>query len=292
MKRLFLAILLAQSGLSAAAGLPGTIDPRALGRPTFVEDFRTFDRGVDQTRPARPHRWRMVSGSGGAMSPHNRSMSGTSVAMDPGFAGVRDGRPGPRALGIDPFEWRPGGPLTIKAVRTPPDALPYLWNKPYASGQAMTKFSFAQRFGYFEIEAILPKGKGMWPAFWMLPVEGQWPKNGELDIFESLGDPRVIYCTVISSTQKKVMKKVVLPFDASAGYHRYGAAYDRNEIVWYVDRREVMRTATPADMKTQPMYLRMNLAVGGSWGGQPDANTVFPGRYTIRRVSAWQLPGG
>ena len=292
MKRLLPGVLLLQSGLAAAVGLPATIDPRALGRPSFMEDFRTFDYGVDQLRSARPHRWRVVSGSGGPFSPSNRSMSGSSVAVDPGFAGVQGGRAGPRPLGINPFEWRPGGPLVIKAIRTPPALLPWVWNKPYISGQAMTKFSFSQRFGYFEIEAILPKGKGLWPAFWMLPMAGQWPKNGELDIFESLGDPRVIYCTVISSTQKKVQKKVVLPFDASAGYHRYGAAYDRDEIVWYVDRREVMRTATPADMKTQPMFLRMNLAVGGAWGGQPDANTVFPARYTIRRVSAWTLPGG
>jgi hypothetical protein len=291
MKRHFLGLaLLLQAMGASATPLPSQIAPERFGAPTFEERFKTFDYGVDQIRPAKPHRWRVVSGSGGPLSPSNRSMSGTSFAADPAFSGVRDGKAGPRPFGLNPFEVTPGQ-LNIVARPTPPEIRPWAWNKPYVSGQAMTKFSFSQLHGYFEIEAKLPKGKGLWPAFWLLPVTGQWPHNGELDIFEGLGDPFVIYCTVISGTQHKVQKKIALPFDSSAGFHLYGAAWGPDEIVWYVDRREVLRTPTPADMKTVPMFIRMNLAVGGAWGGHPDASTVFPARYAIRRVSAWRLPG-
>jgi beta-glucanase (GH16 family) len=131
----------------------------------------------------------------------------------------------------------------------------------------------------------------MWPAFWLLPVTGRWPGAGEVDIFEGLGDPSTIYCTVIYGNAKMSQAKVAIPFDVGADFHRYGLAWSAKELVWYVDRREVARRATPPSIDRIPMYMLLNLAVGGAWGGQPNALTEFPGRFVIRRVTAWQLPG-
>lgn len=283
-------LMIAAAASPPAQPLPKSIDTSQWGTPSFIEDFKTFDQGVDQAKPAHPHRWRTVAGHGGPLDPNNRSMSGTSFGSDREFAGVSGGKVGSTPLGLDPFELEPGRSLTITAHRTPSDIVARTWNKPYYGGKITTKFSFSQLFGYFEIEAKLPAGKGMWPAFWLMPVEGTWPQNGELDILEGLGDPHIVFCTVISGKQPQAQKRVTLPFDASASFHRYGAAWGPKEIVWYIDGREVFRTATPADMKTTPMYIIANLAVGGAWGGYPTAETIFPGRYVIKRITAWRLP--
>lgn len=261
-----------------------------LGAPTFDERFITFDHGTDQVRPLRPHRWRTVYGYGGAGSISNRQMSAGSFASDAGFAGVpAAAKPRGKPLGLDPFVHERGR-LTILARRTPPAARPFAWNKPYYGGAITTKFSFTQRYGYFEIEARLPAGKGMWPAFWLMPVGGTWPDAGEIDVFEGLGDPRTIFCTVIAGKARKTTR-VALAFDASAGFHRYGVLWGAEEIVWFVDRQPVARAPTPPVLTRRDGYMIANLAVGGAWGGYPDATTRFPGRYEVRRISAWRYPG-
>lgn len=259
-----------------------------LGAPSFDERFTSFDHGTDQTRPSRPHRWRTVFGYGGPGSASNRQMSATSFAADPGFSGITRGGDGKTPLGPDPFLHRKGQ-LTIVARKTPAEIRPVTWNKPYYGGAITTKFSFTQKFGYFEIEARLPAGKGMWPAFWLMPVDGSWPDAGEIDVFEGLGDPRVIFCTVIAGKAKQ-SARVKLDFDASAGFHKYGVLWGPRELVWFVDGRRVAQAPTPGALKTQDAYMIANLAVGGSWGGWPDASTRFPGRYAIRRITVWPYP--
>jgi hypothetical protein len=261
-----------------------------LGPPSFDERFDTFDHGTDQARPRRPHRWRTVFGYGGAAAVSNRQMSAGSFAADAGFAGMTGAGPGRQPLGLDPFMHTPGR-LTILARQTPPNLRPLAWNKPYYGGAITTKFSFAQKYGYFEIEARLPTGKGMWPAFWLMPVAGAWPDAGEIDVIEGLGDPRTIFCTVIAGRHKKTTR-VRLAFDAAAGFHRYGISWSAKELIWYVDRQPVARAPTPAALTTHKAYMIANLAVGGAWGGYPDATTPFPGRYEVRRITAWPHPDG
>lgn len=259
-----------------------------LGTPSFDERFGSFDHGTDQSRPRKPHRWRTVYGHGGPNSSANRQMSAGSFAADPEFAGMTVKGPGGKALGLNPFAHQ-AGQLSILAYPTPAAVRHLVWNKPYYGGAITTKFSFAQKFGYFEIEAKLPAGKGMWPAFWLMPVGGTWPDDGEIDVMEGLGDPKVIYCTVIAGQLRK-STPVQLNFDASADFHRYGVLWGEREMVWFVDRKAVARAATPKVLTNQPAYIIANLAVGGSWGGYPDEHTVFPGQFVIRRIAAWPYP--
>ncbi|PNU06853.1 hypothetical protein A8V01_01375 [Novosphingobium guangzhouense] len=163
------------------------------------------------------------------------------------------------------------------------------WNKPFYGGAITTKFSFSQKYGYFEIEARLPSGKGMWPAFWLMPTGGSWPEDGEIDVFEGLGDPHTIYCTVIAGKLRK-STPVRLTFDASSAFHRYGILWGPKEMTWYVDRKRVAQAQTPAALTRQPAYIIANLAIGGNWGGYPDASTSFPGKYEVRRITAWPHP--
>ncbi len=296
------AIGLAAALLASAAHAyspPSAITPAALGAPTFSEIFKTFDAGEDQAQGKTPHRWRTVMGYGGAASPDNRSGSRATVYVDPGFPGVTEGQLGPKPLGLNPFHLSQDGSLSITADMTPAALKPLLWNRPYTSGVMTTRFSFAQRYGYFEVRARLPHGKGLWPAFWLLPADSLAPAGTELDVFEQLGHAsKVVFCTLHYQGRtwfwlpkpKVWEKRVPLPFDTSQGVHAYGAAWSRDQIVWYVDRREVCRQPTPEGMD-QPMYMLVNLAVGGSWGGPPDSTTRFPASMQIQAVNVWTLKG-
>lgn len=285
-------LLVVSAGRISAAPLPEVIAPDRFGQPTFDERWQAFDVGQDQVRPPRPHRWRTVLGHGGALSPDNRKGSDGSIYVDPDFPGIENGRLGEKPLGLQPFVFSRNRSVTIEARPTPDALKEKLFGKPYLSGVLTTRFSFAQRFGYFEVEAKLPVGKGLWPAFWMMPIRGQWPQNGELDIIEGLGVTNEIWCSVHSAALpgKQSSEKIKLGFDVSTDWHTYGVGWNAGELVWYVDHKAVRRIPTPADMKTEPMYLLLNLAVGGSWGGYPDASTKFPARLDIRRVTVWQFP--
>ncbi len=279
---------------------PSAITPQALGAATFSENFASFDAGEDQPPGKVPHRWRTVLGYGGSTSPDNRSGSRGTTYVDPGFPGVVDGQLGAKPLGLDPFHLTAGRYLAITAQPAPPAAKPALWNRPYTSGVITTRFSFAQRYGYYEVSAQLPDGRGLWPAFWLLPAApASSPAGTELDVFEHLGRaPRATFCTLHYQGRtwfwapKAVVweHKVVLPFEPSRGFHLYGAAWSPEQIVWYVDRHEVCRQPTPPGMD-QKMYMLLNLAVGGSWAGPPDATTRFPASFYVKSVNVWRLKG-
>jgi beta-glucanase (GH16 family) len=254
----------------------GTIDPTAFD-PTFEDNFRSFDRVVGAGRKGR---WQTVFGNGGPDALDNRSLTNNKeeqVYLDPEF----------RGLGLDPFKLTPAG-LTITADRTPSFIRGQLWDKPFTSGLITTRGTFSQLYGYFEVRARLPRGKGLWPAFWMMPTSGGWPP--ELDVMENLGaDPMGYVVTAHSKLAKPSAHVVKAGADLSAAPHAFGVAWTAQELVWYLDRREVARQPTPADMN-RPMYMLINLAVGGTWGGSPDATTVFPAVYTIEAVRAWRMP--
>lgn len=160
------------------------------------------------------------------------------------------------------------------------------------SGQMNTYKSFNQKYGYFECRAQLPKGQGFWPAFWMDRQDLKWPP--EIDVMEVLGrDVTKLYTTVHTQqngTHESAGKECIVA-DMSSGFHTYGVDWEKDFTVFYFDRAEVFRTPTPADMH-EPMFLMVNLGVGGSWGGPADASTPLPGRYLIDYVKAYKPKDG
>jgi len=284
-----LAATLAFSALSASASpeAQATIDPGAFGAPIFVETFQTLDAGQDQPPRGKPHRWRTVQGYGDSGDPANREGI-MALYVDRDFGGIIDRKALPGSLNIDPFEQRPGL-LTIVARPAPAEVLPKLQGKTYTSGLLNTRLTFAAKNAYFEGEIKFPRGKGLFPAFWLMPVQSIWPEGGEIDIVELLGkDTRTAYASIHANALHDT-KTVKLSFDAAEDFHRYGVAYTPTEIIWYIDRREVRRSPTPPDVK-DPMYIILNLAIGGDWAGAPDASTSFPARLQVRSVRVWALP--
>jgi beta-glucanase (GH16 family) len=119
----------------------------------------------------------------------------------------------------------------------------------------------------------------------MLTDSGVWPP--EIDIMENLGDnPTRMYMTYhyMDATHKSSAADVDL---ANTGYHTYGVDWQAGLIVWYIDGIEVRRFASSFVPK-EPMYLLANLAVGGSWPGNPTASTVFPSKMSIDYIRAYE----
>jgi hypothetical protein len=251
-------------------------DGRPLA-PTFVEDFSGF-----RTLCGGGRRWRTTFGDGSDPSIHRRSLPSNGeleVYVDPCFKGT-----GGAPLRLDPFAVRRGA-LDIIADRAPPRLADQLDGYRYTSGLITTQPSFAQTYGYFEMSARLPRGKGLWPAFWLLPADQSWPP--EIDVMESIGDPGKIYQTAHSTLGAPPGLEVPVTGDPD-GFHVYAVEWDPQFITWYLDGRRTNRVPTPKDMN-KPMYMLVNLAVGGHWPGAPDAATAFPARLTVRWVRAYRF---
>lgn len=198
----------------------------------------------------------------------------------------------------NPYKIR-DGVLDITAKPATTDVLASIEGQTYTSGMITTYHSFSQVYGYFEMRAQLPAGQGLWPAFWLLPVDGIWPP--ELDVMEVLADkPNVLHTTVHTQTDgpKKIaddhyqISSEAKVSDTSSGFHIYGVNWEADKITWYFDGEQIFQTATPADMHT-PMYMLANLAVGGNWPGAPDPSTPFPATMHIDYIRAYDsLPAG
>ncbi len=180
----------------------------------------------------------------------------------------------------DGYEVR-GGVLRLKAVRR------QMGGMPYTSGMVTTYGKFAQKYGWFEIRARFPRGKGMWPAFWLLPDDKSWPP--EIDILEILGhQPNKVYLTNhyrLANGRHEGKGDSYNGPDFSAGYHTFAIEWKPDEILWYVDG--IVRYHTREHVPSVPMYVLANLAVGGDWPGNPDSTTPFPGTMDIDYIRVY-----
>lgn len=201
---------------------------------------------------------------------------------------------GDPAEDMDAFEWA-DGVLTIVGQPNPHLDDPRTNRLPYLSGLITTEKSFAQTTGYFEARIAYPSGKGLWPAFWLLPVpkmvagRGEAQGAQEIDIFESIGQPGALYFTLFANNGGvKVPEQMPVQTDLDlAEFHTYGLLLTETEIVWYVDDKEMHR-APNRDFHL-PAYMLINLAIGGEWPGVPDATTPFPAEMKIDWVRAWRF---
>lgn len=190
------------------------------------------------------------------------------------------------SVGYNPFSDQ-NGILSITAEPTSVTGANAL-GLPYDSGVITTESSFNQLYGYFEINAELPAGQGLWPAFWLLPASGAWPP--ELDVFEVLGNnPSTLYFSTHSSVEATDGTTLNVA-NTSTGFHTYGVMWGPQTVDLYIDNVEVASMPTPADMNV-PMYMLANLAVGGYWPGDPNSSTLFPATMQINYIRAYAYPG-
>lgn len=208
------------------------------------------------------------------------------IYMDPQFAGTATG-----PLGVQPFSIA-NGALRIRAERADPVTVsPFIWNYAYTSGCITTELTHWQTYGYFEMRARLPRGKGYWPAFWLLPKRVAWPP--EIDVLEASGvRPYGVHHGAIEKPRSATTAPGVWIdqiIDGSDGFHMYGVEWTRDNIVFFIDGMKSFEYGPHAIHEN--MYLLANLALGShdpNWIPNPDQTTPFPGLLEIDYIVAYR----
>jgi beta-glucanase (GH16 family) len=193
-----------------------------------------------------------------------------------------------------------GGNLVITSLKedyTGPDQV----TQHYTSARMQTKGLFSQQYGRFEARIKIPKGQGMWPAFWMLGTDidtNPWPACGEIDIMENIGkEPAILHGSLHGPgyAPGNVTASYALPTGALGDdYHLYAVEWEAQQVRFYVDST-LYATFAPSNLPSgspwefqKPFFLLLNLAVGGDWPGNPDSTTQFPQQMLVDYVRVYQ----
>jgi beta-glucanase (GH16 family) len=185
----------------------------------------------------------------------------------------------------------------------------------YTSARLKTQNLFTQAYGRFEARIKIPRGQGIWPAFWMLGnniTQDGWPKCGEIDIMENIGrEPGVIHGSLhgpssLARTSDET-STISLPTaqNYSDDFHVYAIEWEPGAVRFYVDSNNYATftqervsgfVLTNPEMKwpaggqwvfDHPFFIILNLAVGGVWPGSPDATTHFPQQMLVDYVRVY-----
>ncbi len=161
----------------------------------------------------------------------------------------------------------------------------------YTSARLKSEGLFAQKYGRFEARIKIPKGQGMWPAFWLLGDDIEksgWPKCGEIDIMENIGkEADKVHGSIHGPSPSGATNLTgidTIPGHGNVGddFHVFAVEWEPDAIRFYVDKRLYETQAREPEVNgtpwvyDHPYFLLLNLAVGGAWPGNPDASTVFP----------------
>lgn len=197
---------------------------------------------------------------------------------------------GPRAANAEVRDGRLHLTARLESLREAPD-----WGgQRYTSARLITRGKAAWTYGFFQVRARLPCGRGSWPAIWMLG-EGPWPDAGELDILEHVGQrPARVFSTVHTragsgawgSGGERTLD------DACTALHDYQMHWTPTHIDFGIDGVPHYRylnhggAAWPFDA---PQFLILNLAIGGDLGGPVD-DAALPLTMEVDHVRVWQAP--
>jgi beta-glucanase (GH16 family) len=194
------------------------------------------------------------------------------------------------------------GHLLITAIKDGTDAEGR--KHKFTSARMTTKGKFSWKYGRFEARIKVPTGRGVWPAFWMMPedsVYGGWASSGELDILEEVGDkPATAFGTIhygdkwprnVHTGDKYTLPSGILADD----WHVYAVEWEEGVIRWYIDGN-LYETQTKWYTKAAPFpapfdqnfYIVLNFAVGGAWPGKPSPDTPFPQSMDVDYVRVYQ----
>ena len=145
------------------------------------------------------------------------------------------------------------------------------------SGKLESKIAF--RYGTFAFKVHTMRGKGLFPAIWMMPSEGElFP---ELDLYELIGNEPDLFYGVLHYYNNDMKKRNFFQHRFQEGNipdeYEVKLEWTPDKLIWYLNGEEVHRMTEYVPQV--PMYMSMNLAVGGIWPGDPDEDTIFPASF-------------
>lgn len=152
----------------------------------------------------------------------------------------------------------------------------------FRSGMITSDPGYRYQYGYLQVTARIPYGKGLWPALWLLPVSGQWPP--EIDLIEHYGNS-VLSTQHLHSTNYPTQEAAEPTPSIPHGWHTFGLYWSKYQIAWYIDGQRVFDTTN--GIPNQAMYFLANLAVyqqgqlGRDWNPATDS-------MAIKSVQVWQ----
>jgi serralysin len=266
---------------------------------TFEDEFNVFSRYVDEKgnvtcEPGGSGVWQTVYAF---CSRTNAPNAEAQVYIDPNFlAHLRGVSSVPEDDPENNFILD-NGVLRIRALPASKQITDAVgsWAK-YTSGLITTQFSFTQTYGYFEARLKLPTGRGVWPAFWLLPADKSWPP--EIDVMESFGETsvrneggrrKIHYASHTKIKNDSCGAWHDVGVDITADFHTYGVDVRPDGITYYFDGEPYV-TCQPNPAANKPFYLLLNIAIGSdrSWPGAPDRSTNFPVFMDVDYVRAYQ----
>jgi beta-glucanase (GH16 family) len=277
--RLLLALAVTATVVVAALSVPSSQAPAeaAIGALTWSDEFnKPAGTGVDTAK------WNFdIGGSGWGNNERQYYTNSTSNA-------VHD-----------------GNNLVITARKDNPGNYQCHYGRcEYTSARLLTNGKFTQRYGRFESRMKLPRGQGIWPAFWMLGDNlgsAGWPQAGEIDIMENIGrEPNTVYGTIHGpgySGAGGITGSRNIGRPLGDDFHTFTVDWSPNLIVWYIDGSEYHRVTNGSIGGNQwvfdhNFFMILNLAVGGNWPGFPDASTSFPQSLVVDYVRVYAYTAG
>jgi beta-glucanase (GH16 family) len=167
----------------------------------------------------------------------------------------------------------------------------------YTSASLTTRNKKSFMYGKIQARIKTPSPTGSWPAFWLLPVRGGWPQNGEIDVLESVSqNPNTVFGSVhyaSGGVHASLMNMNNLPAPLSTDYHIYEIVWSPSAIDWYIDGSQYGHFDTGgADNSAftgYPFYIILNYAIGGAWAEAPNSSQ-YPGEMRVDWVRQWQHP--
>lgn len=226
----------------------------------FDSSFWIAETGFFRNREAQYYRPANVSVKGGALILEGRREAAANAAYDPNG----------------------------------PDWLTTTKSADYTSGSIVSREAFT--YGVFEVVARLPQGAGAWPAVWMIYEQGL--PYREIDLAEAVGAaPGRVWSTIDAGHDLKSVRtwqaETPMP-DLASAFHAYRLEWRKDAIALAIDGREVLRM-NPEEARKDgidplraPMRLRINLALGGSWGGKID-DAALPARLEVKSINIWAV---
>lgn len=172
----------------------------------------------------------------------------------------------------------------------------------YSSSCLITKGKKIWQFGRFEMRARIPISKGIWPAWWTLGIDKRWPANGEIDIMEYYRKKLLANIACLGKDGRPEWHSNTFNTDSLGGnawagrFHIWRMDWTERAIALYIDDHLLNEMQTDSLVNKdgsgfnpfkQPHYMLLNLALGGTNGGDP-TETSFPQRFEIDYVRVYQ----